>query len=282
MRQTQPDPSPYLTLKLAGELYGKSPETLEPAERGRVAAVARRQTEIEQRILATVEASSVVLPESSIKHSLAEIRGRYAGDDEYHADLARAGLSHDTLRAAIERDLTVEAVLEQVAGRATPVSATDVEIFYLQHAAKFHKPETRTLRHILLTINDALPGNERAAAQARITAIHARLLKAPERFAEQALKHSECPTAMNGGLLGQMPRGKLFPEIDAVTFALPVGGMSAIVESPMGFHVVLCESIEPERYVSLAEASERIRARLDDGRRMALQKAWVAGLFVGA
>ena len=279
MNPSRPDPGPYLTLKLAGELFGKSPETLEPTERDRVDKVARRQTEIEQRILATVEASSVVLPESSIRRSLADIRGRYAGDDEYHADLARAGLTHDALRAAIIRDLTVEAVLEQVAGGADPVSATDVEIFYLQHAAKFHKPETRTLRHILVTINDALPGNEREAAQARITAIHERLLKAPQRFAEQALKHSECPTAMNGGLLGQMPPGKLYPEIDAVAFALPAGGVSEIVESPMGFHVVLCEAIDPARDVPLAEAGDRIRARIDGDRRQAVQKAWVTELL---
>jgi peptidyl-prolyl cis-trans isomerase C len=271
--------SAYLTLKLAHALFGKSPEALAPDEQQRVAAVAQRQTAIEQRILATIEASSVVLPDASVAHTLDEIRGRYTDADAFHADLARTGLTDASLRAAIERDLVVEAVLEQIAGHAPPVSATDIEIFYLQHADRFTKPETRRLRHILVTINDALPGSERPAAQAKIAAIHARLCKEPARFAEQALKHSECPTAMNGGLLGALPRGKLYAEIDAVAFALPSGGLSDVVESPVGFHILLCESIDPERAVPLAEAHERVRAHLDENRHQAAQKAWVAGLF---
>jgi len=271
--------SPYLFLKLARELYGKSPQTLEPAERKRVSTVARRQDEIERRILSTVEASSVVLPNSSVEQALAQVRGRYQSDDEYHADLQRADLNHETLRTAIERDLMVEGVLEQVAGRTDPVSATEVEIFYLQHAARFEKPETRTLRHILVTINDTLPGSERAAAQEKINAIRVRLAKELTRFAEQALKHSECPTGMNGGLLGTLPRGKLFPELEAVAFELTAGQLSVVVESPLGFHVLWCEAIDPGRVVPLAEAREGIHKHLTDNRRQNAQSAWVRGLF---
>lgn len=271
--------SPYLFLKLAQELYGKSPLALEPEERKRVSAVARRQDEIERRILATVEASSVVLPNSSVKQALAQVRERYQSDDEYHADLQRSDMTHETLRTAIERDLIVEAVLEQVAGRADPVSATEVEIFYLQHAGRFEKPETRTLRHILVTINDTLPGSERAAAQEKISAIQARLAKDLTRFAEQALKHSECPTGMNGGLLGTLPRGKLFPELEAVAFELAAGQLSAVVESPLGFHILLCDTIDPARTVQLAESREGVRILLTDNRRQSLQKNWIAALF---
>lgn len=274
-----PDASPYLTLKLARELYGKAPEALAPAERTRVTQVVRRQQEIEQRILATLEATSVLLLPASVDHALDEIRQRFADDTEYHADLAHAGLTPDSLRAALERDLKVEAVLEQVAHRAPIVSDTDIEIFFLQHRARFVKPETRTLRHILVTINDSLPGNERPAAQAKIEQIHARLAREPDRFAEQALKHSECPTAMNGGLLGEVPRGKLYPELDAAAFALPAGGLSAVIESELGFHVVLCEHIEPQRDVTLEETRARIRERLETERRQSFQKAWVKRLF---
>ncbi|MDP1525788.1 MAG: nitrogen fixation protein NifM [Rhodocyclaceae bacterium] len=271
--------SPYLFLKLAQELYGKSPLALAPEERKRVSTVARRQDEIERRILATVEASSVVLPVSSVDQAVDQVRTRYANDDEYHADLQRSDMNHETLRIAIERDLIVEAVLEQVAGRADPVSATEVEIFYLQHAARFEKPETRTLRHILVTINDSLPGSERVAAQEKINAIQARLAKDIARFAEQALKHSECPTGMNGGLLGTLPRGKLFPELEAAAFELAAGQLSTVVESPLGFHILWCEAIDPGRVVPLAEAREGVQKHLTDHRRQTAQSAWVKGLF---
>lgn len=269
----------YLSLKLAHALFGKSHEALDAAERERVACVATRQSGIERRILATPNAARVILPPASVDVCLKDVRGRYADEAEFAADLVRAGLDAASLRAAIERDLLVEAVLEQVAGGAVPASDTDVEIFYIQHRARFRRPEMRTLRHILVTVNDALPANARATARARIDAVRQRLAQEPRRFAEQALKHSECPTAMNGGLLGKVPRGTLFAEIEAAAFALDAGELSAVVESPLGFHVVLCDSIQAEAQLPLADVRETICAHMTTMRRAAVQKAWIAGLF---
>lgn len=269
---------PWLILKLAREFYGKAPQALAAEEHRRISAIARRQAELERRILASPEAAGVVLPSSALERAVAEIRARYAGEEEFRADLARADLSLERLMAALERDLTVEAVLEAVAKRTPAVTDTEVEIFYLEHSSKFTKPETRTLRHILITINETLPGSERSAAQAKAAAILARLVKNPSRFAEQALKHSECPTAMNGGLLGTLPRGQLYAELEAVAFALPAGGLSGLIESPLGFHILLCEKIDPPRRVPLAEAKEKVRAHLMEQRRQAAQKAWIASL----
>jgi peptidyl-prolyl cis-trans isomerase C len=272
-------PSPYLRLKLARELYDKAPDALDEAERKRIAAVAARQQEIEQRILGSAKAALVVLPEASIEACVKDIRDRYPDEPEFEADLARTGLSVATLREAIERDLKVEAVLEQVAAATPAVSETEVEIFYLQHLDRFRKPETRSLRHILVTINDDMPGSTRDAAQAKIEAIRARLAKDVGRFNEQALKHSECPTAMNGGLLGKVPRGKLYPEVEAVAFELAAGELSVVVESELGFHIVLCDAVEHEAQVPLAEVRERVRDHLAGARHAAAQKAWIASLL---
>lgn len=270
--------SVYLSLKLAAQLFGKPLETLAVDERRRVRMVAIAQHEIEALILATPEAARVVLPETSIAASLKEIRARYASDEDYHADLERIGLDALSLRRAIERDMVVEAVLEKVGARAAAVSATEVEIFWFMHKERFRRAETRVLRHILVTINEQLAGNERQAARAKIDAIRARLLKNPERFAEQALKHSECPTAMNGGLLGSVPRGQLYPELEAVAFALDKASLSEVVESELGYHLVYCETIEAQRQLQLEEASKTIRQHLEQQRRGICQKSWINAL----
>lgn len=271
--------SPYLMLKLAHELFRKAPDALEEGERRRVLAVAGRQHMIEQRILATDEAAHVVLPEDSLAQGVAEIRGRYAGEQEFHADLARAGLTEAGLRDALRRDLTVEAVLDRVASRSAKVSDTDIEIFYLTNRERFIRPETRTLRQILVTINESLPGSERPAALSKIEAIRGRLLKDPKRFAEQALKHSECPTAMNGGRLGELARGTLFAELEPAAFALAPNGLSDIVESPLGFHLLRCDAVTPERILPLSEVRERIGGYLQEARREICRKAWIGALF---
>ena len=272
----------YLMLKLSHQIYGKSPDRLNEDERRHVSVVVTRQHEIEQRILGNARAALVVLPEASVEACLRDIRDRYPDDAEFKADLARADLSVDALREAIERDLKVEAVLEQVGAASPAVNDTEVEIFYLQHRERFVRPEMRALRHILVTINEDLSGNEREVALAKIEAIRERLARDVHRFGEQALKHSECPTAMNGGLLGKVPRDKLYPEVEAVAFALAPGELSAVLESPLGFHVVLCDGIDSETLIPLAEVRERVREHLTASRRTAAQKSWITGLFAQA
>jgi nitrogen fixation protein NifM len=269
----------YLTLKVAGELYRKSPAALATSERKRVEEVAGRQRQIEKRILATPDAAQVVLPPSAIEQTLGAIRARYDSHDEFVTDLAANRLDETRLRQAVAQDLVVEAILEGVASRAGRVGDTDVEIFYLMHQDRFLKPESRSLHHILVTINDSVAGSDRGTASAKIEAIRARALESFEEFKKQALKHSECPTAMNGGFLGKIQRGKLFPELESAVFALATGETSPVLESPLGFHLVYCDGIDPERRLALDEVRDSIRNQLEEVRRAKAQKAWIAGLF---
>ena len=273
-----PEINPYLALKLSQELFHKPPASLEPLERQRVNSVASRQQRIEQRILASPEAAQVVLPESSLAQALAEIQGRYASEDDYLFDLENSGMDQQALIDAVERDLKFDAVLDRVASRIVEVGETDIEIFYLLHREKFRRPENRTLSHILVTINDTLKGNDRASARRRIDNVRARLLKSPQRFSELAMKYSECTTAVNGGMLGAVEKGQLYPELDRVAFALEVGELSRVVESPMGFHVINCVSVESESEQPLSLVREKIRTYLIESRRRSAQREWIASL----
>lgn len=273
--------SAYITLKLALQLYQKNPDVLEPEERQRVDKVAAKQAALESLILTTPEAAQVSVPEASVKASLKEIRQRYENEDDFHVDLDRIGLSETSLKDAIQRDLTVEAVLEKVAARAAKVSDTEVEIFYFMHKDRFTKPANRTLRHIMITINPDYKENDRDTAHARLADVRKRLLKDPARFQEQALKHSECPTAMNGGLLGNVTPGQLYPELEPAAFALQVGEISEILESPVGFHIIYCEAINEPQTMPLTEARAKVHKHLLEQRQKICQKSWINGLLQG-
>lgn len=268
--------SPYLTLKHAHALYAAPPDALTPEQRKKVNRVVAHQRDIEQRILRSQQAAHVVVSEESIAHGIAEISARFASETEFIADLARHGLNRETLRAEVTRELRVEAVLEAVSARIAPVSNLEAEIFYHIHFERFCVPERRTLRHILITYADA---NDRPQALARIQQIHTLLGRAPDRFAEQALRHSECPTAMQGGLLGQVPRGQLFPELDAVAFTMHAASLSDIIESPMGFHILRCENIQPAGPIPLANVRPKIREQILQTRRENKQRTWVRNLM---
>jgi len=274
-----PEKNTYLTLKLAQQLFQRPPGELEAAQRQRVDAIVARQVRMEGRILATPEAALVSVSPSALEEALAQIRCRYAGEAEFLADLEKSELDPDRLTQAIACELKVAAVLDRVAGQSDEVGDTDVEIFYLMHRDRFRRPENRTLRHILVTINDDLPGSDRVSARDRIDAIGKRLVKSPKRFGEQALKHSECPTALSNGQLGTVKRGQLFAELEAVAFALSPGEISAVVESPLGFHLLQCVAVEAESLLPLDSVRSAIRERMTESRRRASQKTWIGRLL---
>lgn len=269
----------YLALKAAQKLYGKATAALQPEEFGRVQDMAQQQHELEARVLAADEARDAVVPSSTLKAALEEIRGRYPDEDEFAADLARNGLDEASFAEAMERELKVEAIMEKVGTRAAKVSDIDVELYYHYHPDQFRRPETRLARHILVTVNETIAENTRAAARQRIDAIAARLEKEPQRFEEQALKHSECPTALQGGVLGDLPRGKLFPELEKALFDMQPDAIGGVVESELGFHILRCDKVTPASVLSLEQARAHIRKLLEQRRKRVCQQAWLKQLL---
>ena len=263
----------YLELKLAWEMFQKAPDALSEPERIRVGDIARKQDRIELRILASVEAAQVAIPAATLRQRVDEIRGRYPSEDDLIRDLERIGLSEGELDKAVERDLRVEGVLEKVASAAEPVSAVDAEIYYRLHPEAFDRPEARRLRHILITFNG---GNEKARAHKTLDGL--RGLGSAEAFAKAALRHSQCPTAMDGGLLGVVKRKKLYPELEPAAFALALGAVSEVLESPIGLHILRCDEIFPSGLMPFEEVCPRIIERLADKRRQEAQRAWIKSL----
>lgn len=268
----------YLVLKTANSLYGKSTAALSAAELEKAEKLAARQLDLEARVLSSPEARDVAVPEATVEAALAEVRGRYGDDEAFQNDLAANGLSVALYAESLAREMRVEAILEKVASRSATVSEVDVDLYYQFHPDEFMRPEIRRARHILITVNEAIPENGREAARQRIDAIAARLAKDPQRFEEQALKHSECPTAMQGGLLGDVVRGKLYPELEQALFAMADGEIGAVIESELGFHILRCDEIRPAGPVPLAQVRDKVRAMLEGRRRRICQNAWIKSL----
>lgn len=271
----------YLALKAAQKLYGKAPAALQPDESERVRSMAQQQHQLETRVLATPEARDAMVPPSTISAVMQEIRGRYTNEDDFANDLARNGLDEAGFAAALEREMKVEAILEKVGTHAEIVSDTDIDLYYQYHPEQFRRPETRLARHILITINETILENTREAARKRMDEIAARLAKEPQRFEEQALKHSECPTALDGGKLGDLPRGKLFPELDEALFEMKAGEVSGVLQSELGFHLLRCDAIAEAGVLGYDQAKQHIRKLLEQKRKRVCQQAWVRQLLKG-
>ncbi len=268
----------YNLLRAALSLFKKSPYELEEAELQQARTQALNEFRIESRVLNTPEAAAVIITEQELQQAYQEIRGRYDDEDAFFSDLEKNQLNQDSLQAALYRQCKVNTVLEVVAGRAPAVSDVDIGIYYQLHPEQFHRPERREACHIFISINPDYAENTAEAALLRAQELCDKLRKKPHKFADLALRHSECPTALQGGVLGIVSRGTLYPELDEVLFKLKSGEVSEVVKSEIGFHVLLCKSIQKPETLSLAKATPKIRQLMNDRARRTCQRAWIAGL----
>lgn len=271
--------SRYYLLKVAHERFGCAPDDLDAEQRQQASRIIGRQMRIEEAVLRSPEAAGVVIPAIQVDGAWAQIASRYEDAEAMQQALAGNGLEPAGLRAMLARELKVEAILERVCAGLAPISDTDVSLYYFSHVDQFFRPETRQARHILVTINEDFAENTRDAARARIDAIAKRLRGKPGRFAEQAMKHSECPTSLQGGLLGEIRRGTLYPELDACLFEMAPGELSDVLESPLGYHLLYCDAVSPATQVPLEDVLPGLRDRLQSRQRKAHQRQWLERLL---
>ncbi len=268
----------YTLLRAALTLFKKKPDELQGGELRQAEIQAINEFKIESRILNAPEAGAVIISDQELQAAYQEIRDRYADDESFFSDLEKNHLSKDSLEAALYRQCRVNVVLELIASRSPDISEVEIGIYYHLHKDQLNRPELREACHILISINPDYPENTRETAFSRMEEISAKLQKKPYKFADMALKHSECPTALQGGVLGLVPRGKLYPELDAVLFSIKAGEVSEIVESEIGFHLVLCKQIQKAETLSLQKATPKIRQIMNDRSRRTCQRAWLASL----
>ncbi|MBT3038190.1 MAG: nitrogen fixation protein NifM [Candidatus Thiodiazotropha sp. (ex Codakia orbicularis)] len=268
----------YHLLRNALERFGRNLGQLEPEEFQQVYTTASKSFELESLVLASPEAKGVIISDQQLDLSIEEVASRYAGRDEFLQDLEANDLDEESLRQALYRELMFDSVLQMVAANSPDVSDIDVNLFYAMHHERFELPEQRQGRHILITVNPNFPENTAETARERMAQILEKLAGRTNRFPEFAKRYSECPSAMEGGKLGEVKRGQLYPELDAMLFSMQENEISPVIASEMGYHILLCEMIQPAKRVPISKVKTKIREILEQRQRRNCQKAWLTSL----
>lgn len=226
---------------------------------------------VTQWVLETPEAERV----RSLLPSTQDILELCETDASLQQRLVETGLSKMQVAKELFHREWLRATLDEATKGIEAPAPGELLAYYQRHADQWVVPEKRELHHILVTVQDGYPENTETAAKARIEGV-IEALEAGAQFAEMARQVSECPTALDGGALGIIPRGKLFPELDEVAFALEVNQVSHAVRTEMGWHVLVCRNVEPSRYQSFEEVAPQLATLLLKHRRVAAQKRWVS------
>ncbi|MDP2241969.1 MAG: peptidylprolyl isomerase [Burkholderiales bacterium] len=185
-------------------------------------------------------------------------------------------------------DEALDALLEREV--ITPVPTDDeCRRYYETHAGLFRSGDLVEASHILFAVTPNAPVNEiRATAEATLKTIVAE----PQRFAELAGSHSNCPSGAQGGNLGQLKRGDTVPEFEAALFeGTAQGVVPRLVNTRYGFHVVHVAHRVDGKQLPFEMAKDQIAEYLSDQvQRNAMRqyvqilagKAKISGIDLGA
>lgn len=139
------------------------------------------------------------------------------------------------------------------------VTESDVQTYYDENPREFTTVEAVRARHILKKFPDNATDEQKAevktAAEELLKTVNAELAKGAT-FAELAEKHSEGPSASQGGALtgsnANLPPGAYFargdmvkPFEEACFDTLKPGEVSELVETQFGYHIITLEEKKP-------------------------------------
>ncbi|MGH9536073.1 MAG: peptidyl-prolyl cis-trans isomerase, partial [Terriglobales bacterium] len=154
----------------------------------------------------------------------------------------------------------VLANLGQFAARVQPTAA-QVRQYYQAHLAQYTFPERVQLAHILLkTSGDSAA--QLAQAQQQAAKIE-KQLRSGAKFAALAKQHSQDDaTASQGGEIGWVTAGRLYPAVEKAAFALPAGQVSSVIATPYGLEILRVEAHQAAHVEPLTQEQGQIVSQI--------------------
>ena len=225
-----------------------------------------------------------------VDRQLREIRARFASDQEYRAELTKAGLGtpEEYRRFMIDQMRRGELQRRAIAklkqeGKLPPVSVSQKEVeeaFNRSRATLPRRPATVTFRQIVVAPKPTAAAKEAARQKAESLLAEVKGGAEFERVAKR--ESADSVSALQGGDLGWARRGTMVPEFERWMFALRPGDLSPVVETGHGFHIIRVDRVQPgevkSRHILVKpklDSADVARARAEAD---SVQKQWQAGV----
>lgn len=211
----------------------------------------------EELLVQKAEQLKVEIPDTEltpvVDKQLSDVRGRFASDAEFRAELQRAGLGtpeeyrrflQDQLRRNELQRRAIDKLRQE--GRIPPVNVTEAEVeeaFNRSRASLPRRPATVTFRQIVIAPKPDSASREIARVRAESLLAEIRAGAEFERVARR--ESADSVSREQGGDLGWNRRGRMVPEFERWMFALRPGTMSPVVETVHGFHIIRVDRVQP-------------------------------------
>jgi parvulin-like peptidyl-prolyl isomerase len=250
------------------------PEQARISSRLRGNELAQRMKMAEYMALTKIIERKLQLQEAKARHiEVSDVEVKQAVEQ-----MKRNGTTIDMsnpLHARNVRDqlMLLKVIDRQVHGNVM-VGESEMKRYYQEHRDQFALPEVYTLSQIFIQVRPS-DGTADALAKAKRAMDK---LKRGEKFEDVAVQYSDGPNASRGGQLGLVRQGELLPPIERAIAPLVPGGISDIIESSEGFHIIRVDEKTPRQYRPFEEVRFEIQSLVYQQKSEDMFQSWLAEL----
>ena len=215
-------------------------------------------------------ARKLPVSDADVKTRLADIRKEFATEEVFKQGLALQGLTVEQLERQTRMTLEVTKLVDTAVTKQVAVKDAEIDEFYAKNPDHFKQGESLRASHILIGLPENASDAQKQQARDKAQQLLEQLKKGSD-FAALAKAESQDPgSAPNGGDLGFFQKGQMVPAFDAAAFALKIGQLSEVVETPFGYHIIKVAEHRAPRTVPLAEAKPEIKQFMEQQQGSAL------------
>lgn len=216
-----------------------------------------------QLLIQEAERRQIKIPEGEVAQRAREFQIQGIGGET----MASTGNAPDqTLLDQVRGSMEIEKMLdEEFQKHKVAPSEQEIQRYYDEHKDLFvQDPGQVRLSHVAIKLPPNATDVQKAEGMKRITKLRDEAAKAKD-FAEFAQKNSEDTlTAAKGGDLGYFTRGQLPPVVDQLAFSTPVGQVSTVLQSSLGFSFLKVTDRRGASYAPLSSAKAKVAMVLLD------------------
>jgi parvulin-like peptidyl-prolyl isomerase len=216
---------------------------------------------------------SAPLERSAIDQEYVVLQHQLRPEAAWLKSLHANGLSRRALRREIATGLGARRWLEQRVASQTQTTADECLQYYQAHRPLFWQPARFRVSHLFLA---APPETAPEIVEAKRDAMKAfsERLAHGEKLADLANLASEDETTKGrGGDLNYFSESRMPSDFFNAIKALPVGEISPVISTRLGFHIVQVTDKKPGREMTFEESAAEIRLTLQDSKRRVTSEA---------
>jgi peptidyl-prolyl cis-trans isomerase SurA len=183
-------------------------------------------------------------------------------DDQLRAQLQSQGMSYEQFRQRMRKQVEQMTMLDHEVRQKIRIPDAEIERYYKAHPDQFTVTEEKyTLAQILIAVPPDATPDQIAAARKKAAAVLQQVKKGKD-FGDLAREYSDDDSKSKGGELGSFSPNDLNEQIAAAIKNVKPGGITDLVHTKYGFHIVKVEDHQTPGVKPLDEVKDGIRDQL--------------------